>query len=242
MTLGAPEVPGHHHPEAKRKSSVVGFEFGIVNAIPEPLAVVPTLSFRLRIENGSPVRVRSLALWCQIRIEPHLRSHPIEEQTKLLERFGESAHSGASLQSFLWTHASVNVPSFDRSTEIDLPVACTYDFDVAAARYLHALGEGEVPLRFLFSGTVFLEGGSSPRVEPIPWDREATYGLPVLTWRELMNIYFPGLAWIRIRHESLDALHRYRAENRLPDWDQTITALVGEAGSIAALRKLAGQS
>ena len=48
------------------------------------------------------------------------------------------------------------VAGFAGETEVDLPVACTYDFEVAAAKYLHALGDGEVPLLLLFSGTVFV--------------------------------------------------------------------------------------
>ena len=46
---------------------------------------------------------------------------------------------------------SLMVPSFTGSCELDLPVPCTYDFEVAASKYLHALGDGEVPLLLLFS-------------------------------------------------------------------------------------------
>ena len=37
-------------------------------------------------------------------------------------------------------------PASPASTEVDLPVTCTYDFEVAAAKYLHALDDGEIPL------------------------------------------------------------------------------------------------
>jgi hypothetical protein len=34
-----------------------------------------------------------------------------------------------------------------------MPVTCTYDLEVVAAKYFYALEDGEVPLEFLFSGT-----------------------------------------------------------------------------------------
>ena len=43
---------------------------------------------------------------------------------------------------------------------------CTYDFDVSGATYLHALRDGEVPLLFLFSGTVFCRGRTGFSVDP----------------------------------------------------------------------------
>ena len=46
------------------------------------------------------------------------------------------------------------VPGFEGTTVIDLPITCTYDFEVVAAKYLEALEDGEVPLLFLFSGTM----------------------------------------------------------------------------------------
>ena len=36
-----------------------------------------------------------------------------------------------------------------------MPVTCTYDFDVVGTKYFAALEDGEIPLEFLFSGTVF---------------------------------------------------------------------------------------
>ena len=52
------------------------------------------------------------------------------------------------------------VRGFTGDIEFDLPVPCTYDFDVAATKYLHSLGDGEIPLNVLFSGTVFTRGST----------------------------------------------------------------------------------
>ena len=64
------------------------------------------------------------------------------------------------MKPFLWTHVALSVPGFRGTTDVDLPVPCTYDFDVAGAKYLHSVGDGEVPLMFLFSGTVFSQGSA----------------------------------------------------------------------------------
>jgi hypothetical protein len=41
-----------------------------------------------------------------------------------------------------------------RRDRCDLPVGCTYDMEVAASKFLHAIRDGVVPLQFLFSGTL----------------------------------------------------------------------------------------
>ena len=50
------------------------------------------------------------------------------------------------------------VPGFTGTTQVAPAPECTYDFEVAAAKYLHALRDGTIPLQFLFSGTVFGRG------------------------------------------------------------------------------------
>ncbi len=65
------------------------------------------------------------------------------------------------------------------TTEVDLPVACTYDFEVAGTGYLHALAERRDPAH-----PVVLRYGVRPRgrrlsVEPVAWHEEASYRLPV---------------------------------------------------------------
>jgi hypothetical protein len=144
--------------------------------------------------------------------------------------FGEPSRWRETLKPLLWTNTSLVVPAFEGSAEIDLPVTCTYDFEVVAAKYLSALEDGEVPLLFLFSGTVFVKTGHGFQVEQIPWDREAAYRMPVRVWRELMDAYFPGSAWIRVRRETLTALQRFRAGNAASSWDDAIEALMNAAG------------
>lgn len=200
--------------------------FKVEGARVEPHAAVPTLLFRLRVEADEPVA--SVALRCQVQIEPRRRSYEPAEQDRLLELFGEPSRWGETQSRLLWSHLTQLVPSFVNHTEVDLVMPCSYDFEVAGAKYFHALDEGEIPLLFLFSGTVFLKAGQGMSVVPIPWDRESRYRLPVAVWRELMESYFPGGGWIRLSRESLDALQRFKAERALVSWDEALGELLGE--------------
>lgn len=203
--------------------------FAVLGARAEPYAAVPTLVFRLRLTESTGERIHAVALRCQIQIEPRQRHYTGPEEERLLELFGEPRRWSETLKTVLWTHASLMVPGFTGSLEIDLPVACTYDFEVTAAKYFHALDEGEIPLLLLFNGTVFTRGQTGFSVEPVPWEKEAPYRLPVRVWRDLMDQYFPGGAWIRLRRESFDALHLFKARRALPTWDDAVESLLREA-------------
>ncbi len=81
----------------------------------------------------------------------------------------------------------------------------------------------------LFSGTVFGAGPGGLSVEPVPWHKETTYRMPVEVWKQTMLLHFPGTAWLRLRHDAFDALHRYRTEHELLSWDEAIERLLKEA-------------
>lgn len=200
--------------------------FTVIDARIEPYAVVPTLIFRLQIAEGTNEQIHAIALRCQIQVEPRRRHYSSGEESQLLELFGEPDRWGDTLKTLLWTHATLMVPGFQGTTVIDLPITCTYDFEVVAAKYLESLEDGEVPLLFLFSGTIFTRGQLGFSVEQIPWEKEAAYRLPVRLWRELMDRYFPGSAWIRLRRESFDALYRFKGRQALPTWDDAVEALL----------------
>jgi hypothetical protein len=204
--------------------------FEVVGSRPEPHAAVPTLMVRIRAEEADGFSIHALALRCQIRIEPQKRRYSAEEEERLYEMFGDTPQWGDSLRPFLWTHVSTTIGKFDGSTEFDLPVECTYDFDVAGAKYLHALGDGEIPLILLFSGTVYTRGETGFSAEPLSWSAEASYKLPVSVWRGMMDLYYPNSGWIRVQCDTLDSLQRFRAYRGLPTWDQAFEQLLKEAG------------
>jgi hypothetical protein len=210
---------------------VTQLSFEAIEARVEPHAAVPTLILRLRVSEADGGSVHALALRCQIRIEPRKRTYGRAEEARLYELFGETPQWGDSLRPFLWTHVSVMVGRFDGTTEFDLPVECTYDFEVAAAKYMHGLDDGEIPLLLLFSGTVFPRAPSGFVAERLSWGAEASYRLPVELWRSLMDLYFPNGGWMRVHSDTLDKLQRYRARKALPTWDQAFELLLKEAGA-----------
>ncbi len=209
---------------------MTALDFEILDARPEPHAAVPTIMLRLRVDESNGARVHALALRCQIRIEPQKRQYTLEEEERLYELFGETPRWGDSLRPFLWTHVSTTIPGFDGSTAIDLPVECSYDFEVTGAKYLHSLAGGEIPLLLLFSGTVFTRGGAGFSAEPIAWNQEASFRLPVTVWRGVMDLYFPNSGWLRVSRETLDRLQRFKAIRAVPTWDQAFEQLLKEAG------------
>jgi hypothetical protein len=98
---------------------------------------------------------------------------------------------------------------------------------VAATKYFHGLADGDVPLNFLFSGTVFYEDAAgSLQVSPIPWDKEARFRLPVKAWHQMMDIYYPNTAWLCLRRDVFERLHQYKVENAIPTWEQTFESLL----------------
>lgn len=203
----------------------------VVSSAPDPYAAVPTMLLRLRIETNEAEPVHAMVLKAQIRIEPQLRRYSAEEGARLLELFGQTPQWGESLRPFLWTHVSTTVAEFTGSVEIDLPVACTYDFEVAAAKYLHSIGDGEIPIVLLFNGTVFSYRDGGLIVQPIPWHVEASHRLPVSVWRKTMDGFFPDSGWIRIRRETIDALTRYKSDLALTSWEEAFERLLKEAGA-----------
>ena len=132
--------------------------FAVLDVAPEPYAVTPVLTARVGVAAVGDDPVHAIALRCQVRIEPLRRGYTDDEAAGLLDLFGPRERWSTTQRTFLWQHSTAMVPGFSGATQVDLPLECTYDFEVAAAKYLHALREGTIPLQFLFSGTVFVPG------------------------------------------------------------------------------------
>ncbi|OIJ65260.1 DUF6084 family protein [Streptomyces mangrovisoli] len=206
---------------------MTALDFACVGVRADRYAAGPTLVFRLRITASDDEPVHALLLNCQLRIEPARRGYDGAEAEALGDLFGERSRWGTTLQPVQFAQVPLMVGAFTGETEADLVVPCTYDLDIAATRYLAALDGGEVPLLLLFSGTAFTGAGGF-RVQPVPWDREATYRMPVAAWRETVDQHFPGCGWIRLPSATLDALLAYRSERALPSWEATVEALLAE--------------
>ena len=77
-------------------------------------------------------------------------------------------------RSLVWSQLDVVVPAFTGSTTVAVPIACNYDLEVAAAKYLHSLPDGEAPLALHFNGVVYYpndDGGL--QMVLIPWSRRS---------------------------------------------------------------------
>jgi hypothetical protein len=202
-------------------------DFRVEDAEVLKFAAVPSLLFKLRIENLEEEPIRSVALNTQIRIAATRRHYDTVEQERLLEVFGEPHRWGNTLRSLLWTHTNLQIPPFSGSTVIDMPVPCTYDLEVIGSKYFYALEDGEVPLEFLFSGTVYYAGeGGRLQIARISWEKEAEFRLPVRLWKEMMERYFPNSAWIRLRKDAFDRLYDYKVRMGLPTWEAAVEALL----------------
>jgi hypothetical protein len=207
--------------------------FRVERAAPMPLAASPHLVLSLAIVDAeTPARlIPAVALRCQIRIEPARRRYAPDEPQRLLDLFGEPARWGQTLRAMLWTHASVMVPAFTGETVVELPVPCTFDFNVAATKYFDALEDGEVPLSLLFSGTIFHAGDDDAlQVAPISWQKEASFRLPVAVWKAMMEEHYPNTAWLCLRRDLFDRLNRFKTQRGLPTWEHALESLLAEAG------------
>jgi hypothetical protein len=206
--------------------------FSVEDMLAEPWAAGPNLLARLRVVESSGEPVHALALRAQVRIEPQRRRYDDTEELALLDLFGDRSRFAQTLKPFSWLHTSTVAQGFTGETEVDLVLPCTYDFEVSGTTYLHALRDGEIPLLFLFSGTVFTRGGSGFSVAPVPWDAEARYRMPVAVWRNLMEAHFPGSEWVRMRRDTVDALANYRHARGLTTWDDVVTVLLAQATAV----------
>jgi hypothetical protein len=170
--------------------------------------------------------VHAIALRCQVRIEPLRRSYSEAEAAGLLDLFGPRERWAATQRTFLWQHAAAMVPGFAGNTTVALPLDCTYDFEVAAAKYLHALRDGALPLQFLFNGTIFVKSERGFSVQQVSWDCEYRYDMPVAVWRDLIAQHYPNTGWVRLSHETIAALAAYKSAQGLLDLDHAVTSLL----------------
>jgi hypothetical protein len=209
--------------------SAPALAFAVLDAARVEHAAAPTLAFSVRVEAGGGRAIRSVLLDVQIQIAARRRRYDPAREERLIELFGPVKDWATSLRNLLWTRATLVVPPFTGSTVVDLPIACSYDLDVLATKYLDALEGGEVPLEFLFSGSVFYAGEEGQlQAARIGWDGDAEYRLPVAVWRATMERHFRDTAWLRLGKDSFDRLAAYKARRALPTWDAAVDELLGE--------------
>jgi Family of unknown function (DUF6084) len=202
--------------------------FEIEGAKPVIYAATPMLALQLRITNRTEEQaIHTLSLRCQVQIEPTRRRYTPGEQEKLHDLFAEPERWSRTVRSMLWMNTSMVVPGFTGSTVVDLQLPCSFDFNVAATKYFHALETGDIPLCLMFSGTSFYASAEDVlQVEQIPWDREADYRFPASMWQQIMDEHYPNSAWLRLPRDSFNRLYQYKVLHGIPTWEQLIEKLV----------------
>ncbi len=207
----------------------VGLAFTCRSVVADPYAAAPTVLLRLTASGAPGVTVHALALRCQVQVEPGHRGHSAEEGARVTEIFGEPGRWDTTMGRLQLGFVERVLPGFTGSCDLELPLALSYDVDVAAHKYLAALdhdGGDDVQLSLLFSGTAFAVEGGTMRVDPVPWHASATARLPVAQWRAAVDAHFPGQAWVRMSRGTYHRLARARAAAGDASWDETLDRLL----------------
>ena len=217
-------------------------KFEILSSEVKPYAVLPTISFQLRIVNNTEnEEVYAAALKCQVMIEALKRTYDEDSKNKLGELFGPPSRWDETLRSFFWTIINIPVPRFTDQTIVEVAIPCSEDQALAAGKYFYAVDDGYIPLNFLFSGTLFYKSApvagvptghsvdSDLQVTMIPWEKEALWKMPANLWQEMMNIYFPGKRWLQVKKDTYDRLVMFKAQSSFPTLETALEFLLDDA-------------
>jgi|SRR5262252_6587760 len=193
-------------------------------------AASPHIVFKLRITNSVPRTIHTVILRCQIQLDVSRRRYTAQEQKRLIDLFGEPSRWGETLRPLLWTNTSIVVPSFDNSIVVDLPIPCTFDFNVAATKYFAGIDTGEIPVSFFFNGTIFYEREDNAlQVAQISWEKEASHRMPIRIWREMMDAHYPNTTWLCLRRDAFERLYTYKVNRGITTFDEALLQAIDPA-------------
>ncbi len=203
--------------------------FAVTEARAAELAAVPTLRFALRLSDSTNAPIQSITLSTAIRIAPAERRYSDEQAALLADLFGTPSRWVETMHPLAWARVTTVVPAFTGEITAELPVECGHDNELAVAKYFQAVDAGEVPLQFLFSGTIFhTDHEGSLCTRRISWSSEASFGLPAEVWHDAVSGPH-GHRWLRLSEDRFDALCAYRSRHGLTDWDAVVDALTADA-------------
>jgi Family of unknown function (DUF6084) len=206
-------------------------EFAVLGVRSVRYAAAPTLMLDLQVSESTGRPVYMMALSIQLMIEPARRSYDDATRERLQELFGAPERWAVTTRSLVWTRLDVLVPAFTGTTTVAVPIACSYDLELAAAKYLYSLPDGEAPLALHFNGTIYYpRDDGSLQMVLVPWNKSIDFRMPVAVWRETIEHYYPDTNWIALRSHTLEALQRAKLERGLPTLDACVEALLAERG------------
>jgi hypothetical protein len=207
-------------------------EFAVLGARTVRYAASPLLALDLQVTEPGGRQVYMMALTIQLMIEPARRAYDDATRARLVELFGEPERWSVTTRSLVWAQLDVVVPAFTGSTTVSVPIACSYDQELAAAKYLHSLPDGVAPLALHFNGMIYYrdEHGGLQMVL-VPWSRSVDFRMPVSVWRDTIDHYYPNTGWVALRTQTLEALQREKLDRGLPTLDECVQALLAQAGN-----------
>jgi len=207
--------------------SAPDLEFEVLGARPVRYAAAPMLTIDLQVTEPDGREVYMVALTIQLMIEPARRTYDDPTRERLFELFGAPERWAVTTRSLVWAKLDVLVPAFTGTTTVTVPISCHYDLELAAAKYLHSLPDGEAPLALHFNGIIYYpsEDGGLQMVL-IPWSKSIDFRMPVSVWRQTISHYYPGTAWIAVRAQTFEALQREKLERGLATLDACVNALL----------------
>jgi hypothetical protein len=206
-------------------------EFSVIGARSQRHAASPTLLIDLQVSEPSGRQIYMVALTVQVMIEPARRRYDADTQVRLAELFGTPERWSVNTTNLVFAQVDVLIPAFTGSVTVPIPLTCHYDLELAGAKYLHALPDGEAPMALHFNGIVYYPGPDGGlQMSLVPWSTSIDFRLPVSVWRETIEHYYPGTAWLGVRSQTLDALRSERLRRGLPTLDACLAALLEEAG------------
>ncbi|MGZ4167378.1 MAG: DUF6084 family protein [Solirubrobacteraceae bacterium] len=216
-------------PDAAASGAPPEVEFSVLGARSVKYAAAPMLAIDIQVSETSGRQVYMLALTIQLMIEPARRAYDKAAHERLVELFGAPERWAVTTRSLVWAQLDVVVPAFTGTTTVTVPIDCHYDLELAAAKYLHALPDGEAPLALHFNGMVYYPGDDGGlQIVLLPWSNSIGFRMPVRVWRETIEHYYPGTAWVGLRAETLEGLQRAKLERGLATLDATVAALLGD--------------
>ncbi len=205
-------------------------DFEVLSARPVRYAAAPMMTLDLKVSEPSGRPVYMMALTIQLMIDPARRRYDDPTRAKLRELFGEPERWAVTTRSLVWCKLDVLVPAFTGSTVVSVPLPCSYDLELAAAKYLHSLPDGEAPLALHFNGTIYYLGDDGRmQMVLVPWTSSIDFRLPVSVWRDTVEHYYPNTGWVALRSDTLERLQRAKLDRGLATLDACLQALLEEA-------------
>jgi len=202
-------------------------DFEVLGARPVKYAAAPTLVLDLRVTESSGAPVYMISLTIQLMIEPARRRYDDGTRERLVELFGPPERWAVTTRSLVWAKLDVLVPAFTGTTTVTVPIACHYDLELAAAKYLHSLPDGEAPVALHFNGMIYYPGDDGGlQMSLIPWSKSIDFRMPVSVWQETIAHYYPGTAWVAVRADTFEALQREKLARGLATLDACVSELL----------------